>query len=212
MPARCACSTPTVSKKSITASASVVKRDPTFERSRSPVAGHVPCHHAMCRRQGRQLRLPREAATAEAVQQHQGRSIPRLAPGEDLAVNVCRRRHLASLPWSSPFVNGVDIRLGLAPEWLGMTVDRNELVSRVRAMAPGARRASRALRPRGELSVRELRRLPSPRPAGHVCAGAIRRARRLVRRLRPRQRGDRSVLRGNRTDVQHAQRDDVVVW
>ena len=72
-------------------------------------------------------------------------------------------------------------------------------------------RTRRALRPRGQFPIRELRRLPPRRPAGAVRSHRARRARRQLRRLRARQRGDRPVLRRHRPHVQHAQRDDAVV-
>ena len=83
-----------------------------------------------------QLRLPRQSAAAEAVQQHQWRPVTRLAPraGERPFTSVAVRI-VDSLPCSTTLVNGVDMCARDLQD-RRMTVDREELVNRVRAMGP----------------------------------------------------------------------------
>ena len=184
--------------------------DLAVERGRVAVAGLIPRDDPAAVGETAQLRLPRQPASAESMEQHQRRSGARLAPGESLAVDVDGVLTVPSLSCSVIFVNSVDIgRSGIQNH--PMTVDRDELVDRVRAMGPVI--AERAVRYDREASFpfenfADFRRA---RPAGAVRSHRARRARRQLRRLRACQRGDRPVLRRHGPHVQHAQRDDAVV-
>ena len=86
----------------------------TVERGRCAVAGHVPRDDTAAVRKTVQLRLPRQPAAAEAVQQHQHRNQhgpvaadsrqAKRSPSTSVGVLTS-----PSLPCSEIFVNGVDI-------------------------------------------------------------------------------------------------------
>ena len=116
-------SSPKVSTKSANGVDEGRERHGAVERSGRPVAGHVPRHHASLAAQFRQLRLPRQPAATQPVQQHQRRSWPggrrataRFAPRKAPALDIGDSHHLGSLACSEIFVNGVDFASGRRPQ------------------------------------------------------------------------------------------------